>query len=522
MKKIFTFLIGILFSVMIINSQVAPPQAFSFKATIQGSNGQTVVDKIIRLRISILQDDMNGFPVYSEFFTPTTDHYSQVNLEIGRGNVLSGIFSSIDWSAHKYFLKIEVDAKGGTSYQLLSSTQLLSVPYALYAGSTGNALNIDYNTLLNKPAIPSKLSQLNNDVGYLSTEVDGSVTNEIQTLSIEGNLISLSKGGGSITLPSTSTSGGQYYYLDRDGDNFGDNYYPVWVPLGVTPPEKFVIIKGDCNDNNPAIHPGTSEICGDGIDQDCNGSDLQCNPDIDSDGDGYTVAQGDCNDNDPNIHPGAAEICGDTKDNDCDGEIDEGCVDPNANWVPGEQWLDPVNNVYYKTVIVNNQVWLAENLKSSLYSDGTGIEDITPYVDIFQIDGNAMGFLYSRIAVIKNNFEGSQSENFQGVCPTGWHLPTINDITAISNNFETADLKCSVPNFWNADYDNGTNNSGLNIYPTGYYSSGQIWAKGDATGIWCSLIDYSSGRYLFIDRNTDCVANSPSAATLRSVRCIKN
>jgi hypothetical protein len=153
MKKIFTLIIGIVFSIMILNSQVAPPQAFSFKATIQGANGQTVVNKTISLRISILQDDMNGFTAYSEYFTPTTNHYSQVDVEIGRGDVLSGIFSSIDWSAHEYYLKVEVDAKGGTNYQLLSVTQLLSVPYALYAGSAGNAFSGNYSDLIGAPIL---------------------------------------------------------------------------------------------------------------------------------------------------------------------------------------------------------------------------------------------------------------------------------------------------------------------------------------------------------------------------------
>jgi hypothetical protein len=169
MKKIFTLLMGIVLSITILNSQVAPPQAFSFKATIQGTNGQTVVKKMISLRITILQDDINGFPVYSEFFTPTTNHYSQVDLEIGRGNVLSGIFTSIDWSAHKHFLKVEVDAKGGTNYQLLSVTQLLSVPYALYAGSSSYSSGGDYDGLINTP---QNLSDFNNDLGLLSQETD--------------------------------------------------------------------------------------------------------------------------------------------------------------------------------------------------------------------------------------------------------------------------------------------------------------------------------------------------------------
>ena len=103
--------------------------------------------------MSILQDEMNGTVVYSEYFTPTTDLYSQVDVEIGRGTVLPGYgnFSSIDWSADEYFLKIEVDTKGGTNYQMLSVTQLLSVPYALYAGTAGNAFSGNYSDLIGAP-----------------------------------------------------------------------------------------------------------------------------------------------------------------------------------------------------------------------------------------------------------------------------------------------------------------------------------------------------------------------------------
>jgi hypothetical protein len=167
MKKIFTLLIGIVFSITVLYSQEAPPQAFSFKATIKDKYGLPVLLKKINLRITILQGDMNGPAVYSEYFTPTTNLYSQVDVEIGKGNVLSGIFTSIDWSTNEYFLKIEADVKGGSNYQLLSVTQLLSVPYALYAGKAGSAINESDPIFKTYPAYGIKNGDISNwDAAY--------------------------------------------------------------------------------------------------------------------------------------------------------------------------------------------------------------------------------------------------------------------------------------------------------------------------------------------------------------------
>jgi hypothetical protein len=78
----------------------------------------------------------------------------------------------------------------------------------------------------------------------------------------------------------------------------------------------------DCNDNDPTIHPGAKEICGDGIDQDCKGGDLTVG-DCDADGDRYSLNQLDCDDNNPARNPGAVERC-DGVDNNCNGQTDEG------------------------------------------------------------------------------------------------------------------------------------------------------------------------------------------------------
>src|SRR5262249_43437445 len=79
-----------------------------------------------------------------------------------------------------------------------------------------------------------------------------------------------------------------------------------------------VRVPADCNDTNPAIHPGAVDIPDNGIDEDCKGGDAT---NLDRDGDGFPRPQ-DCNDADPAIHPGAREIIGNDVDENCDGIIE--------------------------------------------------------------------------------------------------------------------------------------------------------------------------------------------------------
>jgi hypothetical protein len=89
----------------------------------------------------------------------------------------------------------------------------------------------------------------------------------------------------------------------------------------------------DCDDTDPEVYPHAREVCGDGKDNNCNNIvDDGCPGRAceDKDEDGYGVGEGcpgpqDCDDNDPDTHPGATEICGDNKDNNCNGIVDDGC-----------------------------------------------------------------------------------------------------------------------------------------------------------------------------------------------------
>ncbi len=118
---------------------------------------------------------------------------------------------------------------------------------------------------------------------------------------------------------------------DPDGDN--DTWDVCGAGDPVNPDGKD---PADCNDSDDSINPGATEICGDGIDQNCDGSLICDGGTVDSDGDEYgSIASGgtDCNDSDDSINPGAAEICGDGADQDCDGSLicDGGTVDSDGD-----------------------------------------------------------------------------------------------------------------------------------------------------------------------------------------------
>ena len=148
------------------------PQGLNYQAVARDITGQVVTNKHISLQLTILEGGINGTVRYSETQNVTTNDFGIFTLVIGQGTPASGNnFSNVSWGAGDHYLRIGVDMIGGSNYITTSTTQLMSVPYALYAETAGHY-----------------------------QETDGDSTNELQTITKSGQTVTLSKNGGTILL----------------------------------------------------------------------------------------------------------------------------------------------------------------------------------------------------------------------------------------------------------------------------------------------------------------------------------
>ncbi len=140
-KRIQTIIFAAFGCIGIIRAQA--PSLFSYQAVIRDGNGAVVVNTGIGLELKIRQGNSSGTVVYSETQKANSNANGLVTAQIGAGTVISGNIGNIDWSKGPYFLETNSDPAGGTNYTIKGTTQLLSVPYALYATKSGNVPTIN-------------------------------------------------------------------------------------------------------------------------------------------------------------------------------------------------------------------------------------------------------------------------------------------------------------------------------------------------------------------------------------------
>ncbi len=139
-RKLFILYVCLL-AICFLQVQDKIPQAISYQAVARDTQGKVVSEKTIGVKVEILKGSADGNVVFSETHTLTSSKTGTVNLLIGQGSAGSGTFVSIDWGSDIYFLQLSMDLAGGTNYEKVSTTQMLPVPYALYAAKAGEVEN---------------------------------------------------------------------------------------------------------------------------------------------------------------------------------------------------------------------------------------------------------------------------------------------------------------------------------------------------------------------------------------------
>ena len=186
-KSFLTFSFTLLVSLSLL---AQAPQSFNYQTVIRDLNYEVLADQQLTLRLSIIEDEPSGVVAYQEKHTVTTSVIGLVNLSIGEGNISSGNFESIDWANHTFFLEVAADFNNNNDFIVLGSSQLRSVPFALYALNSGNGVGPQGEQGIQGPIGPQ---------GEVGPQGLAGV-NVAQNLSIVGDTIFISNGN-SIILP---------------------------------------------------------------------------------------------------------------------------------------------------------------------------------------------------------------------------------------------------------------------------------------------------------------------------------
>jgi uncharacterized protein (TIGR02145 family) len=218
-------------------------------------------------------------------------------------------------------------------------------------------------------------------------------------------------------------------------------------------------------------------------------------------------------------------------DFDNDGDIDIVCGGRDENeirWyendlIEPETVTDYDGNIY-NTVIIGQQTWLKENLKSLHYADGSEITEVWAYDD-----DEANVETYGRLYTWDGAMNYSTTQGSQGACPNGWHIPTDTEWTELGtflggDNVAGGKLKEAGTAHWQSPNSGATNESGFTALPAGEYDDTHyqllyqyavMWSSTETSSTWCKY------RYLSYD-DTELHTYNYYKDFRYSVRCIKD
>ncbi len=144
------------------------PQKINYQGIARDVKGNPLSNQKINLKLQIVPNIESSLVEYAETQSTETNNFGLYTLQIGNGVVESGNFSNIKWETGTKFIKVFIDAKGGNNYEEIGTTQLLSVPYALYANKAGTAKELAETTTKTRTGtVSSSAAHVAGDANYI-------------------------------------------------------------------------------------------------------------------------------------------------------------------------------------------------------------------------------------------------------------------------------------------------------------------------------------------------------------------
>jgi len=534
MKQKFTRFMVITSTVLFIGSSIQgqAPEKMSYQAVVRNSDGQLITNHEVGMKVSILQGSPAGMPVYQEIYNPNpqTNINGLVSIEIGGGIPLAGSFTNIDWSAGPYFLKTETDPAGGTSYSITGTTELITVPYAFHAkkaatydetdpvfglSPSGGITNINisnWNTAYSwgdhalADYVPQKRNININGTTY-DLAVDrawsvGTVTSV--GLSLPGIFLVTGTpitGSGTLTASLVSQAANRIFASPSGGS--GAPSFRALVAADIPNLDWSKITTG---------RPST--LTGYGIT------------------DGVSTT-GNQTINGNKTFTGTTTVAAPVNAMDA---ATKAYVDALIEdlYAQGALRVRDYDGNYYNTVKIGTQVWLAENLRTTHFNNGTAIPLVTdnaawnalvtPGYCFYNNDqatyGGVYGPLYNWYTVDAGN-----------LCPSGWHVPSYAEQTTLisflgGTSVAGGKIKETGTTHWSDPNTGATNESGYTGLPGGWrYDAGGFTNVGYSGSWWTSTqLALATAYTLFVSYNSAGVTAGSNADKNmgRSVRCIKD
>jgi uncharacterized protein (TIGR02145 family) len=494
MKKLFTLLA---FVITLITFAQAP-QGFNYQATVRNSSGALIVNQNVNFKFNIMLNSATSLPVFSETHMAPTDDLGQVNLVIGQGTATTGTFSTINWGNGNYYLGIELNT--GSGYVAMGTTQLLSVPYALYANSAGNS----------QAATPNLADVL-------------AVNNGANNLQIK-NLADPSDAQDAVTKSYVDNLNNSSLMKFNEWAN-----YQIWTDNTTyqLEPNSFLFLNAN---NVTLIFPNAPLNCcfGDVIyiyvmKKEMSIVNLQAN--------GFPIGVSDYD---------APNDLFWTSTGTLTGRLGSGL---NTIINVGDYWMvaDFEKTGTFPSVAIGTQIWSTTNLDVTTYRDGTPIPQVTDptawanlttgawcYYNNDPANGAIYGKLYNWYAVVGIHDNDPNTPN-KILAPTGWHVPTDTEWTTLTTflggeSIAGGKMK-STNSLWLSPNTGASNESGFAGLPAGFRHYTGTYSYIGCDGDWWSSSEINStdSWYRFVNCNNGNIFRNGTRKTYGfSVRLVRD